>query len=284
MTCVAPCDTRHVTNRDRCDAFHGTVAHAVIPLLLLRGKPLAFVTRMRATITTVLTIGAGALCASRLGAQGVQDLHDVLRTHGLRTGDSAFFAAAGTSFTTPGARRLARIDSAVAVARSQLGRRYVYGAEGTRGFDCSGLVRYVLRAVSIDAPRTAQLQAKLGTSVPLDTAHLRPGDLLTFGTKRRVTHIGIYVGNGRFVHASSGAGRIVERPLLRRPARGIKPWIGARRVLSDDRPLPATVIASSSDAAGGTSSGTSSGTSPSATVDGAVARDAGTAERKVQPR
>ena len=237
---------------------------------------------MRATITTVLTIGASALCASALDAQDVQRLHDVLRTHGLRHGDSAFFAAAGASVSTPGARRLARIDSAVALARNQLGRRYIYGAEGKRGFDCSGLVRYVLRALSIDAPRTANQQAKLGTGVPLDTAHLRPGDLVTFGTKQRVTHIGIYVGNGRFVHASSGAGRVVERPLLRRPARGIKPWIGARRVLADDRRAPLTVLASSATAAD--TSAAPAGSGFSAAMNGAVARDAGAAQREVQPR
>ena len=170
----------------------------------------------------------------------------------------------------------------MALARGQLGRRYVYGAEGKRGFDCSGLVRYVLRALSIDAPRTAHLQARLGASVPLDTAKLRPGDLLTFGTKQRVSHIGIYVGNGRFVHASSGAGRVVERPLLRRPARGIKPWIGARRVLPDDRPPSATLLASAPPAQD--TSAVTPGSGVSATVDGAVAGDAGAALRKVQPR
>jgi hypothetical protein len=222
------------------------------------------------------------MCASALDAQGVHGLHDALRTHGLRRGDSAFFAAAGASVSTAGARRLARIDSAVALARGQLGRRYIYGAEGRRGFDCSGLVRYVLRALSIEAPRTAQLQAKLGDSVPLDTAHLRPGDLLTFGTKRRVTHIGIYVGNGRFVHASSGAGRVVERPLLRRPARGIKPWIGARRVLPDGRALTPMVLAAAAPASDTTT--VAPGTAVSASVDGAVAEDAGAGQRKVQPR
>lgn len=237
---------------------------------------------MRAAITTVLTIGASALCASALDAQGVQGLHDALRTHGLRRGDSAFFAAAGASIATPGARRLARIDSAVALARGQLGRRYIYGAEGKRGFDCSGLVRYVLRSLSIDAPRTAHLQAKLGASVPLDTAHLRPGDLLTFGTRTRVTHIGIYVGNGRFVHASSGAGRVVERPLLRRPARGIKPWIGARRVLHDHPAVAAPVLASS--AASADTATPWPGGAASATTNGAVASDAGAGQRKVQPR
>lgn len=143
-----------------------------------------------------------------------------------------------------GAVRLSRIDSVVAVARAQLGRRYRRGGEKpTVGFDCSGLVQYVMHALDITLPRTARDQAHVGVELARDTAQLRPGDLLTFGTKKRISHIGIYVGNGRFVHASTGAGRVVERPLLRAPAKGIKPWIGVRRLLPD------------SDAATGVASG-----------------------------
>ena len=132
------------------------------------------------------------------------------------------------------AHRLTRIDSIVALARAQLGRRYRRGAESpTVGFDCSGLVQYVMRALDVTVPRTARDQAHVGIELARDTAQLRPGDLLTFGRAKKVSHIGIYVGNGRFVHASTGAGRVVERPLLRTPAKGIKPWIGVRRLIAD---------------------------------------------------
>ena len=89
-----------------------------------------------------------------------------------------------------------------------------------------------MRALDFSLPRTAREQATAGVPVPTDTAQLRAGDLLLFGRKGKVTHIGIYVGNGRFVHASTGAHRVVERPLLRKPARGIVPWIGARRLFA----------------------------------------------------
>lgn len=123
-------------------------------------------------------------------------------------------------------------DSIVALARAQVGKRYVYGGESpSRGFDCSGLVQYVAAALHIRLPRTARLQAHVGDSIPPDTSRLLPGDLLTFGNGRTITHVGIYVGDGRMVHASTAAGKVIETKLLRPPARGIKRWRGARRVL-----------------------------------------------------
>ncbi|MBX6332463.1 MAG: C40 family peptidase [Gemmatimonadaceae bacterium] len=129
-------------------------------------------------------------------------------------------------------------DSIVALARAQLGRRYVRGGESPkRGFDCSGLIQYIASALHITVPRTARQQATVGAAVPADTAALLPGDLLTFGRGKRISHIGIYVGNGRFIHASTKAGRVIETNLIRPPAAGIKPWRGARRlVLSDSVP------------------------------------------------
>lgn len=122
-------------------------------------------------------------------------------------------------------------DSIVALARAQVGKRYVYGGESpSRGFDCSGLVKYVAAALHIRVPRTARLQARVGDAIPADTARLLPGDVLTFGYGKTVSHVGIYVGNGRMIHASTAAGKVIETKLLRPPARGIKPWRGARRL------------------------------------------------------
>jgi len=126
-------------------------------------------------------------------------------------------------------------DSIVALARAQIGRRYVRGGESPgHGFDCSGLVKYIASALHIPVPRTARLQAHAGEAIPKDTADLRPGDLVTFGRGPRVSHIGIYVGDGRFIHASITAGRVIETWLLRPWAAGIKPWRGARRIAMTD--------------------------------------------------
>jgi cell wall-associated NlpC family hydrolase len=125
----------------------------------------------------------------------------------------------------------------VSIARTTLGTRYVRGGRSVeRGFDCSGLVQYIMTALRVSVPRTAAQQADVGLALGRDTTALRPGDLLTFGQgSRAVSHIGVYLGNGRFVHASSVAGRVIESDLRRAPAALVKPWRGTRRLLVDSK-------------------------------------------------
>ena len=127
-------------------------------------------------------------------------------------------------------------DSLVSMAKAQVGTRYVRGGQSPEsGFDCSGLVRYVMAGLRVRLPRTAAQQAASGLAVTRDTTRLRPGDLLTFGKgKRGVSHIGIYVGNGRYVHASSVAGRVIESDIERPRSPLIKSWRGVRRVVAAD--------------------------------------------------
>jgi cell wall-associated NlpC family hydrolase len=139
-------------------------------------------------------------------------------------------------------------DSLVALARAQVGTPYVHGGESpTRGFDCSGLVRYLVAALHIVVPRTAARQAFAGIAVPKDTAQMLPGDLVTFGRGKKgaVSHIGIYVGNGRIVHASTKAGEVIETDLLKPKVAGVKRWRGTRRVLTDDGSMVTAAAADS---------------------------------------
>lgn len=128
-------------------------------------------------------------------------------------------------------------DSLVALARAQVGTKYVRGGQSPeRGFDCSGLVRYVMAALEVSLPRTARQQATSGLAVARDPTRLRPGDLLTFGRgKRGVSHIGIYIGGGRYVHASSGAGRVIESDIGRSSSSLVRAWRGVRRVVAGSR-------------------------------------------------
>ena len=121
----------------------------------------------------------------------------------------------------------AAADSVISRARAQMGRRYTWGGERPEtGFDCSGLMRHIMRVAGVQLPRTSAEQARMGQEIPRDLSQLRVGDLLTFGRGGRISHIGIYVGHGRYIHASSYAGRVTESDV---PSRSW--WQGARRVI-----------------------------------------------------
>lgn len=125
-------------------------------------------------------------------------------------------------------------DSLVARARAQIGTRYKLGGTAPeRGFDCSGLVRFVANAFNISLPRTARQQATMGVAVPKDLAAMKPGDLLTFGRGSKISHIGIYVGDGRMVHASTTSRKVIETSLVGTRSPLIKQWKGVRRVAED---------------------------------------------------
>ena len=122
-------------------------------------------------------------------------------------------------------------DSIVALAKRQLGTPYHRGATSPqRGFDCSGLVTYVMSHFDIRLPRTAREQALVGQSLTRDLNVLKPGDLLTFGHGKRISHVGIYIGGGQYVHASTPGGKVKEGSLLTGHIAGW--WKGARRVVA----------------------------------------------------
>jgi cell wall-associated NlpC family hydrolase len=95
----------------------------------------------------------------------------------------------------------------IAEATRHIGTRYRWGGESTRGFDCSGFVRYVFRhAEGITLPRTSREQAQFGAPVPKD--QLQAGDIVSFATGggSRVSHVGVYIGDNKFIHSSSSRG------------------------------------------------------------------------------
>ena len=105
---------------------------------------------------------------------------------------------------------------------------YVWGGSSPSGFDCSGFVQYVFAQHGINLPRTADYQANVGQYI--DKSQLQPGDLVFFaGDHVNVSHVGIYIGNGQMIHASSGKHQI-DYDDLNRPYR-VDHYHSARRVL-----------------------------------------------------
>ena len=108
----------------------------------------------------------------------------------------------------------AAANAAAKLAQELLGIPYVWGgANPDSGFDCSGLVQYCYSKNSVSLERTASAQFRQGTQV--NQADLLPGDLVFFAGTRGwyVDHVGIYIGDGKFVHASSGKGKMVVAEL-----------------------------------------------------------------------
>jgi cell wall-associated NlpC family hydrolase len=149
------------------------------------------------------------------------------------TGAPPVAAAGAGPFAVLSRSATSLLDGLVTRARSQLGTRYVYGgaAPGAE-LDCSSFVRYVMEALNVRLPRTANQQARVGRPVPRDPSQLRPGDLLTFGRGRRTSHVGIYLGEGRFIHASVKSGQVIETTIERNRSL-FRRWQGARRLFAD---------------------------------------------------
>lgn len=95
----------------------------------------------------------------------------------------------------------ARIKTVLQRAFALLGTPYRWGGTSPdNGFDCSGLVGYVFRTIGIDLPRVSRAMANEGTPIT-DRSALAEGDLVFFGNRGHVDHVGIYIGDGKFLHA-----------------------------------------------------------------------------------
>ena len=113
-----------------------------------------------------------------------------------------------------------KVNNIVSYAKKFLGVPYVYGGASPSGFDCSGFTMYVYNHFGISMRHGAQAQAKLGTTINVNKSskssilnNLKEGDLvffLDYETMDEIGHCGIYIGDGNFIHASSGSGYCVK--------------------------------------------------------------------------
>ncbi|OPX86516.1 MAG: Peptidoglycan endopeptidase LytF precursor [Pelotomaculum sp. PtaB.Bin104] len=118
-------------------------------------------------------------------------------------------------------------ETAVSLARKYLGTRYVWSGSSPGGFDCSGFTTYVYKQLGVSLPRTASEQFNTGVRVKKPAA----GDLVFFTTYQRgASHVGICIGNNQFIHASSGAGKVVITSLS--DGYYSSRYLGARRIFN----------------------------------------------------
>ncbi len=122
------------------------------------------------------------------------------------------------------------IEEMIAVARRFLGVTYTWGGTSSFGFDCSGFMQMLERQRGVVMPRDADLQAAWTGVSEVERKDLQPGDLLFFGgSATHITHTGMYIGNGEFIHDTTH-----EHPMVQISKLDDKPWTGllvaARRV------------------------------------------------------
>ena len=104
---------------------------------------------------------------------------------------------------------------------AQLGDPYVWAAAGPDAFDCSGLMQYAYAAAGISLPHSSSMQSTMG--VPVSRSELQPGDLIFFYSP--VSHVGMYIGNGQMVHASTSGSPVKIAPVDYMPS-----YHSARRI------------------------------------------------------
>jgi len=116
------------------------------------------------------------------------------------------------------------IPDTVKLARRFLGLPYRWGGVSTFGFDCSGFTQMLCRRRGIAIPRDAAPQAAWEGMVPVERDRLEPGDLVFFGeSPQQITHTGMYIGDGEFIHATAWQRPVVQVSRLRRPRQKNQP-------------------------------------------------------------
>ena len=179
----------------------------------------------------LVALGYDVMADGDFGLATVEAIKEFQRSHGINAdgliGPATYAALLGRDMPdiSRGANYIAR--RIISSAMDYMGVPYVFGGTTPYGFDCSGYVQYVFANAGVSLPRTADVQYEEGT--PISIAELVPGDLVFFTTYTYgASHVGIYVGDSNFIHASSSRGVTISS--LNESYYSTH-YIGARRIL-----------------------------------------------------
>lgn len=149
------------------------------------------------------------------------------QTQAQTTAKPATQTSTSTSNSVPASSTGVTGNDVVAYAKQFLGYRYVYGAAGPNSFDCSGFTMYVYKHFGYSLSHSSRIQATQGKKV---TGELQPGDILVFTNGgSQIGHVGIYIGNDKFIHASDSTTGVIISNLSDRWNKS--KYVGARRIL-----------------------------------------------------
>ncbi|MGX1908568.1 NlpC/P60 family protein [Streptomyces phaeochromogenes] len=153
--------------------------------------------------------------ADELARQQAADAERRRQEAAQDTGTST--GSGSTSGTSGSATSTAKADKALAFARAQIGKPYVWGASGPGSYDCSGLTQAAWKAAGVTLPRTTWDQVNAGTTVSVNSA--QPGDLVFFYDD--ISHVGIYIGDGMMIHAPKPGAYVREESIYYMPIHSV---------------------------------------------------------------
>ena len=224
-----------------------TIVSAGFSLALPLEQPILLgMRRIALTVLALTALFTGALAKSYVVRSG-DTLYSVAKASGislaqlmvlnkgiranLKPGQSlnVFEYARKPQTTNKANQRSSGSSSVVQAAYRNVGARYVWGASRPGAFDCSGFTMFVMRQFGVSLPHSSGAQFRMGRSV--SRSNLQAGDLVFFssGTRGVIGHVGLYIGNGRMIHASTPSTGVIVSSINERyfAAR----YLGARRVM-----------------------------------------------------
>jgi cell wall-associated NlpC family hydrolase len=155
--------------------------------------------------------------ADELARQQAADAERRRQEAAQGTGTSTGSGSASGTSGSGSAASTAKADKALAFARAQIGKPYVWGASGPGSYDCSGLTQAAWKAAGVTLPRTTWDQVKAGTTVSVNSA--QPGDLVFFYDD--ISHVGIYIGDGMMIHAPKPGAYVREESIYYMPIHSV---------------------------------------------------------------